>query len=263
VGTSAQSVTFTPTDAANYSNVLGTVDVLVNQASQTITVTTAAPANAAYGTQFTVAATASSGLPVTYSSGGGCSNAGATFTMTSSSVSCSVKFDQTGNVNFAAAPQIIQTVAAGKSTPTITAWPAATSITYGQSLASSTLTGGVASVGGTFAFSNPTLIPAAGTSAQSVTFTPSDTTNYDAVIGSVNVTVSKATLTVIANNASRTYGAANPAFTASYTGFVNGDTSGALTGAPSKIDKFTDLMRPLGLVELSRTGVLSISRGAD
>lgn len=34
-----------------------------------------------------------------------------------------------------------------------------------------------------------------------------------------------------------------------------------LTGAPSKIDKFTDLMRPLGLVELSRTGVLSISRG--
>jgi len=34
-----------------------------------------------------------------------------------------------------------------------------------------------------------------------------------------------------------------------------------LTGAPSKIDKFTELMRPLGLVELSRTGVLSISRG--
>jgi acetolactate synthase-1/3 small subunit len=34
-----------------------------------------------------------------------------------------------------------------------------------------------------------------------------------------------------------------------------------LTGAPSKIDKFVELMRPLGLVELSRTGVLSISRG--
>ena len=36
-----------------------------------------------------------------------------------------------------------------------------------------------------------------------------------------------------------------------------------LTGAPSKIDKFTDLMRPLGLVEVSRTGVLSIERGAE
>ena len=36
-----------------------------------------------------------------------------------------------------------------------------------------------------------------------------------------------------------------------------------LTGAPSKIDKFTDLMRPLGLVEVSRTGVLSIERGEE
>ena len=36
-----------------------------------------------------------------------------------------------------------------------------------------------------------------------------------------------------------------------------------LTGASSKIDKFIELMRPLGLVELSRTGVLSITRGPD
>jgi len=36
-----------------------------------------------------------------------------------------------------------------------------------------------------------------------------------------------------------------------------------LTGAPSKIDKFTDLMRGLGLVEVSRTGVLSIQRGVE
>ncbi|ACG77281.1 acetolactate synthase, small subunit [Phenylobacterium zucineum HLK1] len=36
-----------------------------------------------------------------------------------------------------------------------------------------------------------------------------------------------------------------------------------LTGAPAKIDKFVDLMRPLGLVEVSRTGVLSIQRGVD
>ncbi len=34
-----------------------------------------------------------------------------------------------------------------------------------------------------------------------------------------------------------------------------------LTGAPSKVDKFVDLMRHLGLVEVSRTGVLSIDRG--
>ena len=36
-----------------------------------------------------------------------------------------------------------------------------------------------------------------------------------------------------------------------------------LTGASSKIDKFVDLMVPLGLVEMSRTGVLSLTRGVD
>ncbi len=36
-----------------------------------------------------------------------------------------------------------------------------------------------------------------------------------------------------------------------------------LTGTSSKIDKFVDLMRPMGLVELSRTGVLSITRGGE
>ena len=36
-----------------------------------------------------------------------------------------------------------------------------------------------------------------------------------------------------------------------------------VTGAPSKIEQFATLMRPLGLVEISRTGVLSITRGAE
>jgi acetolactate synthase I/III small subunit len=36
-----------------------------------------------------------------------------------------------------------------------------------------------------------------------------------------------------------------------------------ITGAPSKIDSFERLMRPLGLVEVSRTGVLSIRRGPE
>ena len=36
-----------------------------------------------------------------------------------------------------------------------------------------------------------------------------------------------------------------------------------ITGAPSKIDQFVDLMRPLGLVDVSRTGVAAISRGPE
>ncbi|TNF20516.1 MAG: acetolactate synthase small subunit [Rhodobacteraceae bacterium] len=35
-----------------------------------------------------------------------------------------------------------------------------------------------------------------------------------------------------------------------------------ITGAPDKIDAFAELMRPLGLVEVARTGVAAISRGA-
>ncbi len=34
-----------------------------------------------------------------------------------------------------------------------------------------------------------------------------------------------------------------------------------ITGAPSKVDAFVELMRPLGLVEIARTGVAAISRG--
>ena len=37
----------------------------------------------------------------------------------------------------------------------------------------------------------------------------------------------------------------------------------ALTGAPKKIDDFVELMRPIGLVEVSRTGVAAISRGPE
>ena len=36
-----------------------------------------------------------------------------------------------------------------------------------------------------------------------------------------------------------------------------------ITGAPSKIDQFVDLMRPLGLVDVSRTGVAAIARGPE
>jgi len=36
-----------------------------------------------------------------------------------------------------------------------------------------------------------------------------------------------------------------------------------LTGNPDKIDSFVELMRPLGLVQVTRTGVTAISRGSE
>jgi CSLREA domain-containing protein/uncharacterized repeat protein (TIGR02543 family) len=86
------------------------------------------------------------------------------------------------------------------ATPTVT-WPAASAITYGQTLTSSTLSGGSASFGntsvpGSFAFTNPSIVPSAGTQTESVTFTPSNQSAYNSVSGTVSVLVNKATPTV-------------------------------------------------------------------
>ncbi|MES2392768.1 MAG: HYR domain-containing protein, partial [Acidobacteriota bacterium] len=51
--------------------------------------------------------------------------------------------------------------------------------------------------------------------------------------GSFTITVVPHVLTVTANNASRTYGVANPAFTYNVTGFAYGDSASVITGVPS------------------------------
>jgi hypothetical protein len=60
-------------------------------------------------------------------------------------------------------------------------------------------------------------------------------TNYTIGYNNGTLTVNPATLLVTADNTNRAYGAANPAFTASYSGFVNGETLGTsdVSGSPS------------------------------
>lgn len=86
--------------------------------------------------------------------------------------------------------------AGGTATPLITTKPTAADIVYGQTLASSTLSGGAASVPGCFAFTTPATAPAVGTTLQSVTFTPADTATYqsDTTIVSVTVTIAPESL---------------------------------------------------------------------
>ena len=47
--------------------------------------------------------------------------------------------------------------------------------------------------------------------------------NYDFTYVNANLAITKANLTVTADNQARTYGAANPALTFTYSGFLNGD----------------------------------------
>ena len=57
--------------------------------------------------------------------------------------------------------------------------------------------------------------------------------NYTINYVSGTLTVTAAALTITANNQTKVYGAALPTLTASYSGFVNGDTASSLTTPPA------------------------------
>jgi len=88
--------------------------------AQTITVTAHAPATAVYDDSFFVAASASSHLLVSFSSAGACTNSGSTFTMTSGTGTCFVKYDQAGNGTYDPAPEVVEQVIALKADQTVT-----------------------------------------------------------------------------------------------------------------------------------------------
>ena len=54
--------------------------------------------------------------------------------------------------------------------------------------------------------------------------------NYNITYNTAPFTITQAALTITANNATRVFGVANPAFTATYAGFVNGNTPASLNG---------------------------------
>src|SRR5262249_12718955 len=69
---------------------------------------------------FTISATASSGLTVTFMAVNQCTVAVATVHLTGAG-SCTVKADQAGNNNYNPAPQVAQTFSIAKATPTVVA----------------------------------------------------------------------------------------------------------------------------------------------
>lgn len=95
----------------------------VGGAAQTITYTSTPPSGAIFGASpYTVSATASSGLPVTFSidgsSGSTCSVSGSTVTLAHAGT-CTVDADQSGNGTYAAAPQAQQSFTIGQASQTI------------------------------------------------------------------------------------------------------------------------------------------------
>jgi hypothetical protein len=122
-------------------------------------------------------------------------------------------------------------------------------------------------LGGTLAFAR-----AAGENVGSYLITPSGLTsgNYTITFNTGSLSITKAPLSVTADGKTKIYGAADPAFTATFSGFVNGDTSSALGGtlafarAPGE-NVGSYLITPSGLTSGNytitfNTGTLSITK---
>src|SRR5208283_195132 len=70
-------------------------------------------------------------------------------------------------------------------------------------------------------------------SPYAITVSAAVDSDYTITYDSGTLTVTPAELTITADNQTKVYGAALPALTASYSGFVNGDSSASLTTLPT------------------------------
>src|SRR5881396_1451339 len=135
--------------------------------------------------------------------------------LTISKATLTVTADNTGREYGAANPTFTATITGFKNSETL----ATSGVTGSPSLATAATA--------TSAVPGPYAITAAlGTLASG---------NYSFSFAAGELTISKATLTVTADNTGREYGAANPTFTATITGFKNSETlaTSGVTGSPS------------------------------
>ena len=163
----------------------GSAALTVSKADQAISIQTHAPSSAVFNTGFSVAATGGgSGNPVTFSSAGGCSNTNASFTMTSGSTDCTVKYDQPGNGNYNAAPELTESVTAVKADQSIsvnTHAPASAAFNA-QFTVAATAPGGAVSYSSSGSCSNTaaTFTITSGSGTCSVMYDQAGSANYNA-----------------------------------------------------------------------------------
>jgi hypothetical protein len=235
VGTVPLTVVFTPTNA-NFGTAKKTVNLVVNKQALLFT---ANNETAVFGTAvppytYTVtgyvngdsAATAFTGNPSLTTTPAAPTTAG-TYTITAATGSLA-----SSNYSLAFATGSLSIT---KATPVIN-WSSPANITYGTALGAGQLNATVSgSIPGTFTYSPAaSTVLSAGPQTLSVTFTPTDTTDYTTATASVQIIVNQRNLTVTASSYTIPYGTADPAYAATITGFVNGDTQAtATTGTPS------------------------------
>ncbi|WP_345949992.1 MBG domain-containing protein [Mucilaginibacter sp. PAMB04274] len=238
------------------NNIASTAGVLVDGTpivAQTITFN--ALAAKTYGdADFDLNATASSGLPVSFTS----SNAavasinGKTVTVHKAGV-VTITATQAGNSGYSAAQSVSQTLTINAKAIAVTA--SAQSKVYGTADPALTYTITSGSLVGTDVL-NGTLTREPGENAGTYIIkqgTLALNANYALTFQTANLAINKATLTATANNQSKVYGQAIPPLTVSYSGFVNGETKTSLTTEAIAVTIAT-LTSPVGTYTITPSG---------
>jgi sugar lactone lactonase YvrE len=233
------SVTFTPTDTTDYATATQHVTLTVNQPTPSITWAT--PAAITYGTALGSAQlNASSTVPGTfvYTPASGT-------VVTAGQHTISVTFTPTDTTDYSTATAQI-TLTVNQPTPSITWTPAA--LTYGTALGSAQLNAS-STVAGTFVYTPASgTVETGGQHTLSVTFTPTDTTDYSTATAQVTVTVNQATPTIsIASSVNPVLVTNAVTFTAT-VGFTANDSSPAIETSRRVRSKLS------GMAELSSKG---------
>ncbi len=207
-GTTPYSVTFLPDDSERYAASTAAVTLTVNKATPLVL---SSPTASAITLGQTLSASVLSG---------GTANTTGSFAWTngtlapdvtdSNTTDYLVTFTPDDHDNYVATTTTVRLTVNKASTAVVTI-PAASAITYGQTLAASTLTGGSGSVPGSFAWTNGTTVPAvadSGITEYSVTFIPTDSLRYATSTAAVTLTIHKAATTVVTlpNASAITYG---------------------------------------------------------
>ncbi|MGE5370676.1 MAG: Ig-like domain repeat protein [Solirubrobacterales bacterium] len=99
-------------------------------------------------------------------------------------------------------------------------------------------------------------IPMSNAGSYGITTSFAGDANHIGGSGTGTLTITQAALTVTANNATRTYGAADPAFSVTYSGFVSGEDETVLGGALSLSTSATASCTP-GMYAITPSGQLS------
>jgi hypothetical protein len=191
-GTQTLSITCTPTDGTDYTTATQTMQLTVNKVPLSVTVnnqsmTYGGTVPALTGTLSGVVG--ADGITASYATTGTTSSPVSTYPITATLNDPNSKLGNYTVTNTAG------TLSIGKVTSMIT-WATPAAITYGTALSTAQLDA-TANVGGTYNYS-PALgtVLSAGTQTLSVTFTPTDATDYTTATQNVQLTVNKAMPTV-------------------------------------------------------------------